>query len=96
MTHSNSSAAYGDIKSTGELGTQQRIVLDSVTASQGTRQDIASRTNLTINAVCGRVKELIDAGLIEEVGTDQSTGRKRAILGAAKSGAQQLSFRFRT
>lgn len=80
MTHANSSGAYGSLKQSGTLGHQQQVILSDLTLCEGTRQQVAERTGFTINAVCGRVKELLNAGIIVEQGTDVSSGRKRSIL----------------
>jgi len=47
-----------------------------------TRQELAVRTGIAINAICGRVAELLDAGDLEEVGrkTCSVTGERAMEL----------------
>ena len=46
-----------------------------------TRQEIAQITNIPINAVCGRVKELLDNRIIKENGVRKNkTGRHAYVL----------------
>lgn len=54
--------AYDKLKSTGKLSKQQQIVVDYLAraGAPATRTEVHRGTGLTINAVCGRVKELID------------------------------------
>lgn len=54
--------AYRKLAATGKLSGQQKIVFDYLKASIGgrTRQEIARDTGLKINAVCGRVNELMN------------------------------------
>ena len=56
----SSAEAFDDIKATGVLGTQARIIL-KLLISLGVNlslQEICSKTGLTINSVSGRVNEL--------------------------------------
>lgn len=51
------------------LGLQQQAVLDFVVNGNSrnwTRCEIATTTGIRINAVCGRVHELVKAGLLKE------------------------------
>lgn len=66
-----SMAAYRGLEWSGKLGKQQQVVLDFFLANRTgrwTRQEIAAGTKLSINATCGRVKELLDTpySLLEE------------------------------
>lgn len=49
-----------------------------------TRQEVANYGNLTINAVCGRVKKLLEEGRIYEAGERENriTGKRNMILHA--------------
>lgn len=51
-----------------------------------TRQQIAKRSGMPINCVCGRVHSLVDAGVLEEHGTsfDPSTRKTQKLLRVAK------------
>lgn len=64
--------AYRTLEEEDELGRQQRKVY-SIIKEEGpvTRQQIDEMTGeefLQINAVCGRVRELLDKELVEKVG----------------------------
>jgi hypothetical protein len=50
-----------------------------------TREDIAAITNLKLSSVCGRVRELLDAGRLVVVGRrkDLATQTSQQILGLA-------------
>jgi DNA-binding MarR family transcriptional regulator len=77
--HQNSLLAYESIK---PLNPKQQQVLDVMRGKMPlTRQDIAFLLKWEINSVCGRVKELIDSGRIEECGNRKGpNGVKRATL----------------
>ena len=65
--------AYNRAKVSGKLTAQQEAVMAWLRGRIGdaTRQEISRGSGIAINAVCGRVKELLDAGEIVE------TGRRR-------------------
>ena len=65
--------AYARAKVSGKLTAQQKAVMAWLKGRIGdaTRQEISKGSGIAINAVCGRVKELLDAGEIVE------TGRRR-------------------
>lgn len=68
-----------------ELCAKQRMVLDAIehAGCPLTREDIATNTNLKLSSVCGRVRELLDAGRLVVVGgrKDTATGREQQLLG---------------
>ena len=68
-----SQTAYKKLQDSGKGGTQRALVLAQVIKQNEflgvTRMELARDTGLGINAICGRVKELIDAELIH-VGTN--------------------------
>ncbi len=62
--------AYAKLRLYGKLSAQQQsiIYLFLLNPAPRTRQEIAKEAGLTINATCGRVKELLDLGVLSEVG----------------------------
>lgn len=59
-----SMAAYRALKWSGKLAAQEKLIVDHFLANRGrkfTRQELARDLDLGINAVCGRVKALLDA-----------------------------------
>lgn len=65
--------------------TQQKEILHSIRMQSATRQELSERLDLPINSICGRVRELIDQGVVYEEGHvihfDQKGRRsRRAIL----------------
>lgn len=81
-THINSRAAYHAMRDAGELQAKELIVLQALEEGPCTRQELPARTGMPINCVAGRVRSLLDKGLIEEVGSrlNQSTRKTNAIL----------------
>lgn len=70
--------AYQDITRGGVAKTQAQKVFQTLQFTPGaTRNELASHMNLPINAVCGRVKELLDSEVIyvSGVGTCSVSGR---------------------
>lgn len=66
-----SMAAYFAMRWTGKLTRQQQVLAHFLAANgqrDYTRQELANATGLAINAICGRVKELLDLGAVEERG----------------------------
>lgn len=70
MTNHNSRdtslQAYDGMQS--KLGAQQQRIVSFLTTHERpmTRGELAALTGLAINSVCGRVKELLDAGVLIE------------------------------
>lgn len=57
--------AYKNLVNSTRLSESQQLVYNTIaSAKQLSRQDLSIDTNMPINSVCGRVKELIDYGLI--------------------------------
>lgn len=79
-THENSLSAYDSIL---DRLPQSRARVFQVIAIRGplTRADIAERMQIPINRVTGRVKELLEEGLVIECGTQKShNSPARALL----------------
>lgn len=70
-----------------ELSEKQRMVLDAFDAGRPplTREDIAAITNMKLCSVCGRVRELLDAGRLVVVGSrkDLATHNRQQLLNIA-------------
>lgn len=65
------------------LGKQAALVLDNLNIyGPGTRTDLATRCDLKINVICGRVNELEKAGCIEvcDIVQDPTTRKKVELL----------------
>lgn len=66
-----SQKAYNDLVASGKANTQRAKILAAMLDSKRTammsytRQELVRDTGIPINAVCGRVKELLDAGTIK-------------------------------
>ena len=74
--------SYKELIKTEQIETQKDIVLRcNIQHKKITRQTITELTGLEINAVCGRVKELLDECLLIE---EKATGT-RGLLRVAKS-----------
>ncbi len=59
--------AYQDITDSGAALTQKQRVYQAIKASGPlTRQELAKLTGLAINAICGRVNELLKEGVVLE------------------------------
>lgn len=78
--HANSLDTYREILET--LPSSRANVLSAIKAKQPiTRQGISRELGWTINRVTGRVRELLDVGVIREEGTQITpTRRPRALL----------------
>lgn len=79
----NSRAEYWSAKVSGKITRQQAVILDDLANFGGTRAEIAKSTGIAINAVCGRVKELLDAGHVCEAPYTvecQVTGRNAHLV----------------
>ena len=57
-----------------------------------TRQKISERTGMAINVVCGRVRSLLDKGVLTVRGTaiDPQTRKSQELLGVPVYGQQAL------
>ncbi|KWH52547.1 hypothetical protein [Burkholderia cepacia] len=68
-----------------ELSAKQQMVMDCFDAPETllTREDISARTNLKLSSVCGRARELLDAGRLAKRGTRKctATGKSQELLG---------------
>lgn len=76
--------AYRALAFSGKLGEQQRKVIDLFLANPSatyTRQEIVEKTGLTINAVCGRVNELLTEPLLllREIGRRECSVTKSTV-----------------
>lgn len=74
-----------------ELGAKQRMVLEAFENGRPplTREDIAAITNMKLSSVCGRVRELLDAGRLAVVGSrkDLATHTKQQLLAVVAKAA---------
>lgn len=68
-----------------ELSAKQQMVMDCFDTPETllTREDISARTNLKLSSVCGRARELLDAGRLAKRGTRKctATGKSQELLG---------------
>jgi len=70
--------AYWELKVKGKGETQKEFVFQTIRFHKDiTRQEIANVTGFGINAVCGRVSELMKAGRVSE----ESSIRKCRVTG---------------
>ncbi|MBR7961219.1 hypothetical protein [Burkholderia stagnalis] len=69
----------------GELTAKQKMVMDCFDSPMTllTREDISARTNLKLSSVCGRARELLDAGRLVKRGSRKciATGKSQELLG---------------
>lgn len=75
--------AYWAEKLGYRIGKQAALVLDNLNIyGPGTRAALATRCDLKINVICGRVNELLQAGCIETDGTelDVNTNKQVQVL----------------
>jgi len=58
------------------------LILDALSESDASRQELANRTGLRTSSVCARVNELLELRKIKIVGTkvDEDSGRSVQIL----------------
>ena len=81
-TKQTSLEAYESIKVDGTKKSQTESILFLIIERPGlSRQDISKALGIAINAVCGRINELLKEGMIVENGTKKgNSGRKQAKL----------------
>lgn len=90
--HEHSKQAYHDLKTDKgkKIGKMQQKVINALKFKPMTRQALAKHLNWKINSVCGRCRELLDAGVIEQVDAIQvKVGGKttsRGVLGLTEGG----------
>lgn len=73
--------AYAALNATSKSETQKHIIIDYLKEhGEATRQQIADDTEITINAVCGRVNELFKQKRISSCGIGVNTSGCRAEL----------------
>ena len=85
MIRQTSIECYTEIKAEGIVETQRIRILNHIKKYMGiSRNDISRELGITINATCGRCRELILSGLVREDGVkcDCVTGKKNLILKA--------------
>jgi hypothetical protein len=67
------------------LSATQRMVFECFESIEVllTREDIAAQTNLKLSSVCGRARELLDAGRLTKRGRREcvATGKSQELLG---------------
>jgi hypothetical protein len=72
-------------------GGQRRTILESIVKTGWighTRQEIADFNGILLQSVCGRVKELLDAGYIYETRRERNGG---AVLAATERGTKAIA-----
>ncbi len=77
--------AYKEIQAKGQVASQRDQILNlikTVHPVKLSRQDISRLLCIPINAVCGRVNELIKMGCVFEKDTkkNEKTGKKNGVL----------------
>lgn len=73
-----SKAAYRKLQWNGTLSKQQERIVEFIRQNQQrdfTRHELAEALDMDVNAVCGRVKELLDFTVLEEGAPRQHGGR---------------------
>jgi hypothetical protein len=89
--HENSLLTYSQIMAS--LPTSKAEVMSMIRQRMpATRQDIAAALDWPINRVTGRVRELLDVGVIKEVGTTLGPGGKPRSLLAVRTEPQEDLF----
>lgn len=73
------SEAFRDHVRSGRLNVTQHQVLEALTATPMTRNQIAGRTGLPLSSVCGRCRELLDADLVTVMGTTQDKPARQIL-----------------
>ena len=70
--------AYKEHRDTGKLGMQAQRILTAMIDGQGySRRELARAMGLELSSVCGRVNELLQAGLLVEGGEVDQHGLMR-------------------
>ena len=62
--------AYEELLASGKANTQRGIILNFLVSKSDkvfSRNELSEHLNIRINAICGRVKKLLDDELVEEV-----------------------------
>ena len=65
--------AYNELKASGKLNTQRGKILSFLLAHSNyadepfSRLELSGILEISINAICGRIKELLDDNLVQEV-----------------------------
>lgn len=90
MIRQTSLKAYKEQMKLGSFRTQMNTIYNYLFNSKEpkSRNDLSRDLGISINAVCGRVRKLIDLDLIEEKGLkkDQKTGKANYVLGVVGKG----------
>ena len=94
MIRQTSLDAYNELKANGKANTQRGIILHCLILRSAhrivlplSRTELSDLLNIRINAICGRVKELLDDELVEEVShkcsitNNNVNGIKAVLLG---------------
>lgn len=88
MIRNTSLQAYYDIQGGGTAVSQRLEILNFLRRYPDglTRQEISSLMCIQINAACGRIKELLDDGLVFESGKrkNEHSGKLNMIVKASK------------
>lgn len=87
-------AAFRSLSAKDYLQPRERQVMEALTSpsTQMTRQQISAATGLAINVVCGRVRSLLDKGVLTVRGTaiDPQTRKAQELLGVPVYGQGAL------
>jgi len=80
--------AYNELKANGKANTQRGIILHCLILRSAhrivlplSRTELSDLLNIRINAICGRVKELLDDELVEEVPNHKCSVTKNNVNG---------------
>lgn len=57
--------AHKELADSGYMSTQQRDVIKTIGRRRMTRAEIAERSGIRLSSVCGRVNDLVAAGMLE-------------------------------
>ncbi|MDT8895459.1 hypothetical protein RSO41_12410 [Halomonas sp. I1] len=81
---------YDDVRRSGRQARQSQQVLEALrTGGPSTRQDLQARTGLALSSICGRCRELLDAGRVTVVGTVGKPSRQLLEYVPETSGGDQ-------
>ena len=60
--------AYKEHRATGKVGSQAMYIFEALEFNKGySRREIVEITGLELSSVCGRINEMLQSGMIEEL-----------------------------
>ena len=60
--------AYKEHRATGKVGSQAMYIFETLEFNKGySRREIVEITGLELSSVCGRINEMLQSGMIEEL-----------------------------